>query len=723
MKTPDNYLDAVKMLQKDHLLEFDLSFRIAHLCSRLLATPQTEFEGRDLVIRVLDAWERIDSGTHELWNDLVAAAGLYPYVNSEKLSPSGQLRYETHASPFLKDVYLTEGQFELSALLAKSRSLIVSAPTSFGKSLLIEEVVASKRHKNIVIIQPTLALLDETRKKLQKYRDSYNLVVSTFQKPVLGPNIFIFTGERVVEYPNFPPIDFFVIDEFYKLSLARDDERAATLNCALYRLLKFTNNFYMLGPHIKESPRGIPKELNAFWRKTDFATVAVNRHPIEIEATKKREWFEEARPKLNHLLSRIEGSTLVYCQSPSRAVLLVGAFTESAQTQAAPSADVLSIIQWVRENIHDKWQLIEALQKGAAYHHGALPRHLGSALVDAFNNRAITRLFCTSTLIEGVNTAAKNVVLFDRLKGRKAIDYFDHRNIMGRTGRMGVHFIGNVYEFHTQPEQIELEVEVPLFTQDNAPTELLIQLDDIDVQESARARLREFHKLSTEVQILIKANKGLPVEGQIEILNILGRDAKKLHPLMAWTGIPNYHQLFEVLNLAWKYLLKPGESKGGARSPGNLSVLTLQYCASKSIAGLIRQTVGSDYWIRMEPDEKRRIDMAVNMVLQVSRHWFEYKLPKFLSAVSYLQKHVFEEKGLRPGNYLFLAQHIENNFLPANLAALLEYDVPASALRKISRMISDDMTPDEVLARIRKMEFDTTKLLPYEEQKLRSIGG
>jgi replicative superfamily II helicase len=45
--------------------------------------------------------------------------------------------------------------------------LSASAPTSFGKSLLIEEIVASKKYKNIIIIQPTLALLDETRKKFQ----------------------------------------------------------------------------------------------------------------------------------------------------------------------------------------------------------------------------------------------------------------------------------------------------------------------------------------------------------------------------------------------------------------------------------------------------------------------------------------------------------------------------------------------------------------------------
>ena len=113
---------------------------------------------------------------------------------------------------------------------------MLSAPTSFGKSLLIEEIVASHLYSNIVIVQPTLALLDETRKKLQKYKEQYNIIVSTSQKPSTEKgNLFLFTGERVVDYPYFLRVDFFVIDEFYKLSLDRDDDRAPILNHAFYK--------------------------------------------------------------------------------------------------------------------------------------------------------------------------------------------------------------------------------------------------------------------------------------------------------------------------------------------------------------------------------------------------------------------------------------------------------------------------------------------------------
>jgi hypothetical protein len=43
-------------------------------------------------------------------------------------------------------------------------------------------MVASKKFKNILIIQPTLALLDETRKKLKKYQEDYKIIIKTSQE-------------------------------------------------------------------------------------------------------------------------------------------------------------------------------------------------------------------------------------------------------------------------------------------------------------------------------------------------------------------------------------------------------------------------------------------------------------------------------------------------------------------------------------------------------------
>ena len=62
--------------------------------------------------------------------------------------------------------------------LLSGRNLVLSAPTSFGKSLLIDALLASGRYHRIAIVLPTIALLDEFRRRIQKrFGDSFLLVM------------------------------------------------------------------------------------------------------------------------------------------------------------------------------------------------------------------------------------------------------------------------------------------------------------------------------------------------------------------------------------------------------------------------------------------------------------------------------------------------------------------------------------------------------------------
>lgn len=700
---------------------FDESFDLVKKCGTLLYKQETEHYGRDLVIRVLEHFDKVHENTRAIWNELVEAAGLHPYVNRDSLRGSIALRHEFHRSRSLSNYYLHREQLTLSAHLEGGRSVIVSAPTSFGKSLLIEEVVASKQYGNIVIIQPTLALLDETRKKLEKYRNDYQLVVSTHQQPEDGRNIFLFTGERVVEYETFPSVDFFVIDEFYKLSLARDDERAATLNQALYRLLKMTDRFYLLGPNINSISSEFTEHHEAVWHRSDYATVSVDVTKVyEGKDWRERDKksTEEREQELFRLLLELHEPTIIYCSSPDKAARLADRF----HSRLGKSIDVLAltqankeIVDWIEENIHERWCLARTLGSGIAFHHGQLPRHLGSSLVDGFNRGHIQYLFCTSTLIEGVNTSARNVVLFDKQKGRKPIDFFDYKNIIGRSGRMRIHYVGKVYEFHIQPSQLDLNVEVPLFDQADAPLELLVQLDTDDVQDHAKSRLAGFESLDDELKVIIRRNSGLPVEGQINIVREIENNHNLYYSSLSWTTIPTYSQLESTLSLCWKFFFKPNESKPRI-SPAQLATMALQYYQGRSLSYLIVKSL--EYWRKREQDEDAAVQKTVGLVLGVSRNWFEYKLPKWLAGISELQAYVYRRQERLPGNYAYFSALLENSFFKGALSVLMDYDVPASAIRKLEAAIGTEDDWGRLEVRLRKLNLGALNLLPYELKKL-----
>ncbi len=725
----ENYEQAIDFISSKLEFNFEETYALLSFINKLYV--QNENDGRDLVIRLLDKWDFIDENCKSFFNDIIESYGLYPYVDENLLTGSSFLRYELHKSPFLNNVYLHEEQFEISTALQSDKSVVLSAPTSFGKSLLIEEVVASRKYKNIVIIQPTLALLDETRKKLSKYNDIYKIIVSTSQTPSkeIG-NLFLFTGERVVEYNMFPKIDFFIIDEFYKLSLKRDDDRAITLNTALHRLLKFTNKFYMLGPMIKEIPIEFKQKYDLLWFSSDFRTVAVDEISLEIsEKLKKKEKELKKKKELFDLLINTEEPTLIYCSSPKKATELAVEFVtflKENKPDFISDKKNGSVMEWLYENINKNWFLIEGLKRYTAIHHGAVPRHLGSTIVDLFNKKSIKYLFCTSTLIEGVNTSAKNVILFDKKKGTKDIDFFDYKNIAGRSGRMNNYFIGNVYRFEARPNQLELNVDIPIFSQDDAPLEILINLDDSELKESSKVRLQEFDGFDDEFKEILRRNSSLPIQGQINILNEIENNIDKYLELLNWDNYPRYINLEAVLELCWNELLKSKDNKAGVLSGKQLTSLAMKYNFKKSTKGVIDELINDEYWINKIPDKLDRINYLSYFVLNVSRHWFDYKLPKWISLINDIQKYAFSKRGLPYGNYTFYASQLENGFLPVNLAALLEYDVPHSAISKIQKTLRvKNITTEDLIANFKRegveQRLKQIGLIKYEIDKIKSI--
>lgn len=726
----DKYKEAIEFIKNSEQISYEESFALSKFCAFLLRND--EHLGRDIVIRIQDAWLKISDKTHQIWNDLTESAGLYPYVEPEKLSESALLRYEYHKSPFLDGIYLHEEQLSISIDLQSNKSIVVSAPTSFGKSLLIEEIVSSQLYKQLVIIQPTLALLDETRKKLLKYKDKYKIIVSTAQEPDnnLG-NVFLFTAERVVEYDKFTKIEFFVIDEFYKLSIERDDDRAIALNQAFDKLLKKTAKFYLLGPMIKDVPLNFKQKFELTWFPSNFATVAVDEENIDIHGRPKEKKALK-KQKLFDLLLSFKEPSLIYCSSPNKATQLAFEFTSYLISKKVNFENDITnnvkLIEWISQNINSKWALIESLKLGVAIHHGALPRHLGSYIVDLFINKSVQNLFCTSTLIEGVNTSAKNVILFDKQKGRKPIDFFDYKNIAGRSGRMNTHFIGNVFRFESEPEQMDLFVDIPLFNQESAPLELLISMDEKDLEENTKERLTNFKAYPSELQELLKLNSGISIDGQLKIISKIESKLNYYHNLLKWTtSPPNFNSFSAIIELCWDTLTGPGDKtyidKIGRLSARWLASFSFSYLKNKSLNAIIYQYINDDFWIEKIPNQQERINVVSYAILHIKRHWFDYKLPKWLNVISNIQEYVFKNHHLDYGNYSYIASNIENGFIHPNLSALVEYDIPLSAIRKLEKYIDKEVPPEQNIDFINDFSNEKLKtlgLIDYEIDKIRT---
>ena len=85
--------------------------------------------------------------------------------------------------------------------------------------------------------------------------------------------------------------------------------------------------------------------------------------------------------------------------------------------------------------------------------------------MELFSIRIQRTFQLVSTIIEGVNTQAKNVILWSNKNGTNKIDYFTYRNIIGRAGRMFRYFVGHVYILEEPPARKETNLQLQ-FTDD-----------------------------------------------------------------------------------------------------------------------------------------------------------------------------------------------------------------------------------------------------------------
>ena len=379
--------------------------------------------------------------------------------------------------PDTEDLIFTDSQFELYEKISCSKHFSFSGPTSMGKSFIIKsfirKVVGNKPPENIVIMVPTRALINQfsidLNKELKDVLEHYNYTVITNSNASELPSteihyIFVLTPERLLSYlsqKNNPSIAYLFIDEAHKLA-AEKDSRAVTAYSAISKALRRIPNLnlYFSSPNVANPEvflRLFKKDEKQFFRTTE---TPVSQNLFFVDLVEKRVTYYldnrnyEFEPKIvtksetiYDVLSAIgeEESNIVYCSSRFDAVNKASKlFDLNQNNQVEVSEDVKKVIRQIRAYIHKDYYLGEFLNRGIGYHFGNLPQIIRNKVEGLFKDKKINYLFCTSTLLEGVNLPAKNVFILNNKNGRNPFQPIDFWNLAGRAGRLKHELSGNI---------------------------------------------------------------------------------------------------------------------------------------------------------------------------------------------------------------------------------------------------------------------------------------
>lgn len=726
------YSNIINRIKNKSYTLFDY-FSLAKELNIVLDTKDSSEKqlARNIVIYIIDNWVNLPIEIHKLYTDIVTKCGFFPYLEKEQENfhldnLRGEISKEFHKANYIKgNIYFHSAQQEVCNLLLNTEeNIVVSAPTSFGKSLLIEELVASNKYKNIVVIQPTLALLNETRNYLRKYEDQYKIIVRVADKPSeIKGNLFLLTAERVMEYQDMPKIEMFILDEFYKISQKRDDERYEVLNNACNKMLNMHKaRFYFLGPHIDKISQEFIDKYNIIFKKYDYTLVVNEEYEIKngehyyndnsIEIKEKR-LFEE--------LVRCNEQTIIYCSSPQKSTetaINFAKYLESLDSRNLNTERDIPLIKWISDYISYKWEIASCLRHKIGVHNGVFPKHINSSVIDYFNDGKLLYLFCTSTIIEGVNTTAKNVIIYNNWRGpkKKKIDYFDFKNIKGRSGRMFKHYVGNLYSFYQKFEEEAIEIDIPFVDQEKPLSkEILAHTPEEDIKDKKSQEYQELQAIPKEELELFKKN-GLCIEGQKNILDYLKANINQDYLLIKWTYYPNYEQALYILDFCFNNFMKPTETSGGI-TPKKLATL-IKICNSiKNLYAIVKNEVKY-----LHEEKGKDYNSSLTAGFQIQRYWFDYKLPKWFGCFNELQKYVCNLYGLTPGDYSSFISMLENDYMSSRASLLMEFDLPKTAIRKIDNYVPQYLNDEEFLQYIRQKKQDILRnalLSNYEYECLK----
>nr|WP_252723649.1 DEAD/DEAH box helicase [Winogradskyella psychrotolerans] len=409
-------------------------------------------------------------------------------------------------------------------------NLAVSAPTSSGKSFIIKqylsETFATQEFYKALYIVPSRALINQVSEEFRIELKGTNTLIRTAyiedndkgdindsRKEIFKEKkiLYVLTPERCIKLLTADleekiPMDFIFIDEIQ--GVENDQGRGATFENVFEDLSSqfFKAKLVTAGPHIL-NPEKTYQELfskKAIPFKTKLSPVIQFKKIIRSDSNGDLEI--EVRDNINKPLllnirtsfnadslmkNQRNGSILekvVNLIAPNKSNLIFSNRGDYAENWAIEyqesignieiSKRVKELIDFLKDEFNKDYYLIDCLERGVAFHHGKLPDIIRKEVEELFQDREINNLFCTSTLIEGVNLPANNLFIIIPKKNIANLTDFEFGNLIGRAGRLSESLYGTIY-FIEKPDykgksaieyfEADYEKEITTYSTENIP--------------------------------------------------------------------------------------------------------------------------------------------------------------------------------------------------------------------------------------------------------------
>lgn len=391
-----------------------------------------------------------------------------------------------------------------------------NAPTSFGKSSVIVDLIRIKNYQNkkTAIIVPSKSLLMQTYKMIKAASLGVRLLIHDEMYSNDDSFIAIFTQERALRLLDNNAIFFDVmfIDEAH--NIMNNNARSILLSRLIHKnkILNYDQKIIYLSPLVGDkdklkinSTQEIKEEKIHFnIKEPEIFEYRLNKNAYQYNRfTNDFYPLDEYDSELDYMLSNCEEKNFVYLRQPKKIEQLANSIAESLPI--IEDDEISELIELLKENIHEKFYVVKLLEKGVIYLHGKVPDLIKEYLEYKFKKiKAVKYIVANSVILEGINLPIDNLFVLNT----HALQAKELTNLIGRVNRLDsifsteenklskllpkVHFINSEY-FNRQNSNMKNKIELlrsRIFDDKiGNPTLDSFEIDKLNQQDKAKAQL------------------------------------------------------------------------------------------------------------------------------------------------------------------------------------------------------------------------------------------
>lgn len=646
---------------------------------------------------------------------------------------------------------LTDFQYSLYTAITTGKSISVSAPTSAGKSFVLNLALQQRLTKNnkesIVYIVPTRALISEVSQRIRASVKKSNLegiLIRTAPFPikkerVTGGVVYVLTQERLASLLYSEEeglwITSLIIDEAHEIQKRK---RGIILQNSIDSvLLKFpqipilfaspliSNPDYFIDlfnmpndtGHIIERLSPVAQNIiliDKVDRLTSQARFKLIGQNSVIDLGKRKLSFKY-RDSKSFIISNFaisitknDESTIIFANRPYDAEILAGALIKNLK-EISIDEDVDDFIEFIKTEIHSEYLLSECLKKGVAFHYGYMPSIVRSGVEKLFKEEKIKYICCTSTLLQGVNLPAKNIVISNPKSGDDAMTRPDFLNLSGRAGRLLKEFHGNIWCIDAkdwdvqvykgnQLEEIKSAVDMAMKDGGKIIHDLMGGkiVNNSDLESAELTFTRIYHEITqkgyasvvaryenndniTDLEKTLKFYENLNISLPYKILEAhksvrpdhLDLVYRKLVGYMFPLDMSPLNPFKEGAKARFEVILKIISESFSWEIDDSyfsfLSYLTYSWVRGVGLNEIIANRVG---FIRNNKDPNKPVSTIIRDLLKTIEHDIRFKMEKYFSVYIDVLKYVLEEKNLNANDRNLEPFHVYLEFGASDKVAL-----------------------------------------------------